>query len=309
MKDPIVAEPQDYQVFGLHVRSEFALPELHPTQGRSEPDVTITTGGVTVSCEGTAGLSVHNGGLIFVVPGVAKYRIEQGTEITVEPAPDAPERNVRLYLLGSVIGAVLHQRGMLPLHANAVEIDGRAVAFMGPSGAGKSTLAAWFQDQGLNVLADDVCVVGFNDNGPFTSAGLRRLRLSRAAVEARGLDPAMFPQSYIGDPGFEKFDVPANSGLSGGAILPLAAVYVLNQANDLSISAIAGVEAAEQAFAHTYRGAFVPLAGAEQVHWSACVRLVSAIPLFRFARNWSLAEMDAQNLVLLDHARSVIAES
>ena len=61
------------------------------------------------------------------------------------------------------MGAALHQRGILPLHANAVEIDHRAVAFMGASGAGKSTLAAWFHDQGYPILADDVCVIRADD--------------------------------------------------------------------------------------------------------------------------------------------------
>jgi hypothetical protein len=299
---------QDYQVFGLHVRSELVLPELFPAHEARDPDVTISTGPVSAPDE-DAGLYEQNGALVFVVPGVARYRIERGCKITVESAPEVPERNVRLYLLGSVFGATLHQRGLLPLHANAVEIDKGAVALMGPSGAGKSTLAAWFQDQGLPVLADDVCVVGFGDEGPFTSAGVRRLRLSRAAVEARGFDPSAFPESYLGDPGYEKVDVPVGSDISGGAILPLAALYVLDEADELSITRIAGVDAAEQVFAHTYRGAFVRLAGAERVHWSACVRLVSAVPLFRFARNWSLAKMDAQNLVLLEHARAMVAEA
>ena len=55
-----------------------------------------------------------------------KYRgIDPENDFT---APGASSRNVRVFLLGSAFGALLHQRGLLPLHANAVEVDGRAVA-------------------------------------------------------------------------------------------------------------------------------------------------------------------------------------
>ena len=84
-------------------------------------------------------------------------------EIVAEPRQGVPDSNVRLFLLGSAMGALLHQRGLLPLHTNAVEVGGRAFAFMGKSGAGKSTLAAWFHDRGFRIVADDVCVVGFDD--------------------------------------------------------------------------------------------------------------------------------------------------
>ena len=299
---------QDYQIFGLRVRSELALPELLPAEGAGAPDVVVRRGQLA-GARGHEGLQAEGDELLLSIPDVARYRISDGAEILVDAEATVPDRNIRLFLLGSAFGALFHQRGLLPLHANAVVIDGRAAIFMGASGAGKSTLAAWFQDQGLPVLADDVCVVGFGEDGPFTSAGVRRLRLSRAAVEARGLDPSTLPQSYVGDPGFEKFDVPAASDISGGAILPLAALYVLEQADQLSISKITGVTAAEQLFAHTYRGGFVRLAGAERVHWSACVRLVSAMPIFRFARNWSLSKMNAQNLILLEHARAIVAEA
>lgn len=61
-----------------------------------------------------------------------------------------------LYLLGPILGLVLRLRGRTCLHASAVEIDGRAVAFAGEMGAGKSTTAAIFAQNGHAVLTDDI---------------------------------------------------------------------------------------------------------------------------------------------------------
>src|SRR5258708_9269606 len=83
------------------------------------------------------------------------------------------------------MGAIFHQRGLLPLHANAIEVGGQAVAFVGPSGAGKSTLAAYFRDRGYRVLCDDVCVVSFGSDGePLAWPGIPRIKLSGRALAA-----------------------------------------------------------------------------------------------------------------------------
>ena len=60
------------------------------------------------------------------------------------------------FLLGPVLGFLLRLRGITCLHASAVVLDGRAVAFVGDAGAGKSTTAAAFARRGHPVLSDDV---------------------------------------------------------------------------------------------------------------------------------------------------------
>lgn len=57
---------------------------------------------------------------------------------------------------GALPAMVLLLRGEGVLHASAVEIDGRAVAFVGRSGMGKSTLAALICRHGGRLVTDDV---------------------------------------------------------------------------------------------------------------------------------------------------------
>lgn len=73
------------------------------------------------------------------------------------------------YLLGPVIGFVMRLRGIVPMHASAVVVDGQALLFVGPEGVGKSTTAAAFARTGAPVLSDDIV--------PLVSAGGRTVVL------------------------------------------------------------------------------------------------------------------------------------
>jgi hypothetical protein len=300
----------DYAVFGLTVRSGIALPELLPVQSPADADVTIRVAPLAAP-ESAPGLEACGDSLLLTIPDVARYRIEGGREIVIDPDPGAPERNIRLFLLGSAFGALLHQRGLLPLHANAVEINGRAVAFMGESGAGKSTLAAWFHDRGYRVIADDVCVVGFDDSGEaFAAPGMPRLRLWREALELMGRDATAYRRSYIdAQGGFDKFDVPIPFYSAAQHNTPLAAVYLLETGDEFLVQPITGVEAADAVFANTYRGAYLSAIGNLQEHWLSAIRLVRHVPAYRVCRAWDLTRLDDQYGQLVDHLSAALDRS
>jgi hypothetical protein len=295
-----------YHLFGLAVASEVELSDLAPVAPHAAPDVVITRG--TVDGAGAADhvpLPIEHGS-VLKIEDVATFAITLGSRIVVDAAPDVPARNVRLYLLGSAMGMLLHQRGLLPLHANAVEIDGRAVAFMGRSGAGKSTLAAWFHDNGHRVLSDDVCVVRFAADGrPLASAGLPRLRLWRDAVERSGRETARLPRSYSGDESFEKYDLAVAGGAHGHGDLALAAVYLLGEGAAPAITRLGGLASIEALFANTYRGAFVADTAGHRVHWQACIDLAGRIPIFALQREWGEERIAAGNAAVLAHARGL----
>ncbi len=283
----------DYRLFGLAVRSEFELPELPPQPFEGEPDVVIRRG-------------KGDGGSLITIDGIAEFGVSDGADIWVWTSPEASPRNVRLYLLGSAMGLLLHQRGLLPLHANAVDVDGQAIAFIGPSGSGKSTLAAWFHDNGYRVLADDVCVVRFGtDDTPSVCPGLPRLRLWKEALEASGRDVQHFARSYAGDDEWDKFDVPLDPTGTAAVSAPLAVIYLLAEGADGQVKRLSGVEAAEALFANTYRGRFVAEAGNPKMHWEACVRLVRSTPIFRATRRWGLQWLEEETRRLLGHVRSL----
>lgn len=273
MPDESQQAPHFYRLFGLTIRSELELPELPPIADEGPPDVVISVGDVPPAGPG-----------VIAIPDVATFRVTEGSRIVVDAVPEAARRNVRLFLLGSAMGLLLHQRGLLPLHASAVEIDGKAVAFMGASGAGKSTLAAWFHDRGHRILADDVLVVRFGADGQAMALpGMPRLRLWKEALELSGREPRGFERSYAGDDDWEKYDVPLPVHAPSAKGLPLAVLYQLGFAAP-GIRSLNGLAAAETVFANTYRGRFVAEAGNPTAHMQSCLALVERTPVFEFTR-------------------------
>jgi energy-coupling factor transporter ATP-binding protein EcfA2 len=206
-----------------------------------------------------------------------------------------------------VAGLLAHKRGFLPLHANAVEIDGRIVAFMGESGAGKSTLAAWLNGHGFPLLADDVAVVDFDAGVPEVLPGLARLRLWDPVIEATGRNPVDFALSFEGDPSYRKRDVIVNTSAIAAEPRKLGLLVELGRDGPL-FEPLHGARAAEAVIAHTYRGGFVKTLNSAQEHWAMCMRLIHAVPVYRANVDFDLNRLDDSYRPLLEQVKAVLAE-
>jgi hypothetical protein len=99
------------------------------------------------------------------VPAVARYLVEGGSSITIDPAPDVTPSKAEHYLMMLPLAALLYQRGMLAFHAAAVSNGEGVVLLSGNSGCGKSTLLAALLQRGWRMLADDLAMVGLNEDG------------------------------------------------------------------------------------------------------------------------------------------------
>lgn len=288
-----------YAVFGLVLESELALPELLPASDESRTDVTIRFG--KAGPEHLISAEEIN----LVIPKVASYRVRGGREILFDPREGASDRNIRLFLLGSALGGIIHQRGLLPLHANAIDIDGRAVAFMGHSGAGKSTMAAWFLDRGHRILADDVCVVVPDAAGvPLAYPGIPRLRLWREALERTGRNADELELAFDDT---DKYNLPTPEPSRSGPI-PLSHVYLLEKADGQAaeVRPLSGIAAVDALVANTYRGGYLTRMGETKRHLLACLEMVKRVPVFSARRVWGFDGYDVQAERLEQHARSVL---
>jgi hypothetical protein len=292
-----------WNLFGLTIRSELPLPfEQAQEPTASPPQVEVRFAPLAPQSRPTAsGADV----IQLEIADVGRFRISGGREIIIDPVAGASERNLRVYLLGSAFGVLLHQRGLLPLHGNSILIGSHAVAFLGRSGAGKSTLATWFLDRDYRVLADDLSAIDLSDERrPLVMPGVPRLRLWKDALERSGRSSGDFDRSFDGE---DKFDVPAPSG---AAPAPLAACYILDEAPDggpTRIERLQGMEAVAELFAHTYRGRFVRQLGSNRRHMQHCIAAAGAVPVYRVARQMGLGNLDRLCEQLEQHARASCA--
>ncbi len=129
-----------------------------------------------------------------------------GTNIRVcltEDARNLDPGELTLGFTSTLTGICLNLQGQIAIHANAVMLDGWAVAFIGYSGAGKSTLSAFCTSRGAGFLTDDVLVV---NNLGYVLPGNPRIKLYPATGESLGLDASQatdykifyHPETHLG---------------------------------------------------------------------------------------------------------------
>ncbi|HEV7159176.1 MAG TPA: hypothetical protein VGN38_12525 [Caulobacteraceae bacterium] len=293
-----------YRAFGLTIASEIELPELPIAEEAAAADVLIRLDDTPEKLDGAVEIepwvTARPGAMHFDF-GVARFLIQSGREIVVTPTPGRSQRDIRAYLLGSAVGALLHQRGILPLHANAVRLDDRAIAFIGPSGSGKSTLAAHLLDAGVEILCDDICAVTFDAAGcPMAWPGIPRIKLWSDALAAfgrgsEGLEPVLDRD--------DKFSLPV-PGDSVAGPLPLTRIYVLAQASpgvSAEVRPLQGAEAFAAVKANVYREEFaLPLGQAPRL-FDNLLRLSRFGRVFAAERNWGLDRLAEESERLLSH--------
>lgn len=274
---------------GWRIRSEIALPELLSWQGDDRPpDLTVCLGEVDEHLPGGREISpfIHidtNGAGLLQVPMVGRFLVRPSGDITVAPHPEASETEIRLFLLGSVLGLVCHQRALLPLHASSVVIEGGAVAFCGHSGMGKSTLALRFARRGHAVVSDDVCVL---DSGPPARVrpSFPRLKLWRDAIEDAALSSEGLERNRRGQ---EKYHfLEPEAGVRDP--LPLRAIFLLRrpergEAEGIErLSAPLDILAALEA--ETFRPQIGRALGTEKALFQARTLIANSVPVYQLRR-------------------------
>jgi len=158
--------------------------------------------------------------------GVQFWLERQGKSLwAVWPAASTLE-DTASYLLGPVLGLLLRLRGVTCLHASAVSIENRCVAFVGSEGAGKSTTAAAFARQGFGVLSDDVAALMEGPEGFRVMPAYPHLCLWQDSVEMLYGSSEALPRFSTG---WEKRRLAlGNQGTRfENRSLPLGAIYLL----------------------------------------------------------------------------------
>lgn len=143
--------------------TKFLLPQILS-------DVTITIGHVPIELDRVFARGVlwqvSQDYFLLKVPGVARYMVNAGNSIVIDPAPNASELETYRFLKGIPLAAIAYQKGLFAFHAAAVmKKNGEVVLISGDSGAGKSTLLLYLLKRGWKMLSDDLTIVDVNNRG------------------------------------------------------------------------------------------------------------------------------------------------
>jgi hypothetical protein len=279
-----------YRTFDHTILSDVPLPELPRTEAPA--DARIEVGSVPERSaatreEGGPVRYLHEQSLsYFDHPDVGRLLVTDGDTITVDPASDPTTEPVRQFLMGPGFRALLHQSGHFVLHASAVTIDGEAVAFVGRPDAGKSTLAAACYAEGHGVIADDIVVPLFGENGVRVPPGFPRVKLDPSAARTFDLPASDDAESghwryYTAERAFPETSV------------PLARVYFVEPAGDASIEDLPPGQRVLDILYETYTPYDETDTTAASEHFEQCTTLSRRVPIRKLHRPRTLAELPA----------------
>ncbi|GGD76105.1 aldolase [Paenibacillus nasutitermitis] len=285
----VTAAKTYYTAFGMRLTSEIPLPELtrsmHDTK---DNDAEFVYGDLSFVWNEERDAHRHfcvceEGRILFYIPATAVFSIEAGRKVTIHPMDGADEKKIRVYLLGSCMGALLFQRHMLPLHGSAVVIDDKAYAFVGESGAGKSTLAAAFLSKGYSLLTDDVIALSFTDAGvPYVAPAYPQQKLWQESIDGLGMESGSFVPLYEE---LSKFAVPVAAKFhTKPVVLGGVIELVRTEGEQWDIQPITKLNRFPLLFQHTYRNHFVSLLHLEQWHFAGMANIARHCEIFQLRR-------------------------
>ncbi len=271
-----------YNLFGLNLLSFIELPELIRAD-HEKADVIISTGTLPGSLTKA---DVHGPyfqanprEFLLEVPGVARYYIQNGKKIRIEPAGDPDIPSVRLFLLGSAFSIILFQRGLFHLHGSSVLIDRVACCIAGPSGSGKSVTTLGLIRQGAKLFSDDKTVITIREGQPYVLPGFPVIKIWKDMLETFNIRPEKELKLRNG---LNKYRSPmAEHHISGSH--PLKSIYILHQTNrpGTDIEELRGPELFHALREQTGRIQYINRAGLLNDHFDWMRGITGSTPVYR----------------------------
>ena len=277
-------ERRYYRAYGLTVASDVALPELEPAEPAAA-DILIAIGTIDMpkpSSEAATIFRFEPDRQYLAWHAVGSFLISNASRIDIEPAPGVDDALLAFPLLGPVMALLLHQRGLLVLHASAIAVAGRGAIFMGDKGAGKSTTASALIRAGHHLLTDDVVALHLaRPDAPMIVPGFPQIKLAADAAAAISLGQAeVRPQVH---PAIEKMQHRLHGAFSGG-MAPATRIYVLERGAKAAVSALPGIAAlpAIIKFSYVTRFGRAALSGDfAALHLRQCSAIANHVGVFR----------------------------
>ncbi len=295
---------EDRLFYGYRLRSDIALPSLPLLTDAGAPDLTLRRGPVPDCLPEPSWSSPFveigtDGTLLARIGDTLKFIIQNGRDIVLDQHSRAETSVIETFLFSVVAGSILHQRGMLALHASCVMIGDKAIALAGVSGRGKSTLAGALSMQGHAVVTDDICPITFRENAALVIPGPARVRLWPDAAQMLGLSQ---DHLAIGRPQHPKRILAvAGPNATPKPLAALIRIAIDKRLNEPVLYRLNGAAAITPIEEIVYRARLGRRLGRRIGLFTDLVRLAGLVPIFQLVR----PEGDGNLPRLADLVRSV----
>jgi hypothetical protein len=124
---------------------------------------------------------------------IGQFYAEHGSNIVINPQEGIDQKSIDLILNGSVFGAILHQKKILPLHGSSFTLNGKGITICGNSGLGKSSVTIAFCQNGGRFISDDITPLKISSNSVSIISTSNYIKLwddtlQKLHIEAEGLE-------------------------------------------------------------------------------------------------------------------------
>lgn len=278
----------DYLLCNWHIQSDFDIPELLPWPGSTSApvDINIVQGIVPNQLDH----ALVSGKYLMVgidetvwlhIEGIARFLVQNGNLITIQLLHDDSLQSWRLFLLGSVLGYLCHQRKLFPLHAATLRINGQTIAIAGHSGCGKSTLAFALTQQGHLLLSDDITVLQINpETGISMLPAFPRLKLWRDTLDALKVNIENLPRVREE---IEKFDLRSLAGFDPVST-SLDAILILGEKAETELQRLAPTVGLPVLSSYIFRPQVANMLNRRTNLFTQAAQISRAIPIYRLNR-------------------------
>lgn len=280
-----------YSAYNLGISSELPLPEFIPAGWGGDIIVRVSQ---TIQTD-EAKFQINDQEAVVNVINVGRFIVRCGREIIVYPHLNGDSELIRRFIVGTIMGIALYQRGNLVLHASSIQTSKGAIAFIGNVGMGKSTMALAMVSKGYNFITDDVCAIEELNGVYYIIPSYPLVKVSQEVADniLQNCESLRFVTRYDDKLEYQISDKVVT------APVPVNRIYMLNNQGDGNHERIDPQIAVLEILKNSFPTRFGH--PGDKAHFLQCVELVRTTPIFNLKRANSIGDLSDTTRLIEEH--------
>ena len=246
-----------YQAFGFIIESPYPVIQVETAPNDTVPDIIVQKSDLTdLSSMQDDEYKVTKEAICFNYPRAGLFRITNGSLIEIKRCKDCTDEIFSVYLMGSCMGAIFHQKNLLPIHGSCVTDGKHSIIISGHSGTGKSTLASEFLRNGWKLVTDDVSLIKNISETPAVQSSYPSQKLWQDSLSLYESENRLSQPLYQME-NREKFGVAIKDSFHKGTVPLTLFVQLYVADSETAVTTIDGFNRVDRLVHNTYRKYFI----------------------------------------------------